>query len=37
MRILRWWLGLLESAPHSPLHEDWLPDDDLLSDQPGAP
>jgi hypothetical protein len=37
MSLLRWWLDLLDASPRSPLHEDWLPEDDLLSDYPGTP
>jgi hypothetical protein len=33
MSVLTWWLDLLSDvAPRSRLREDWLPDDDLLSD-----
>jgi hypothetical protein len=34
MSLLQWWLSLLDAAPRSPLGEDWLPDDDLLSEGP---
>jgi hypothetical protein len=34
MRLLRWWLNLFsDAAPRRPLREEWLPDDDLLSQQ----
>jgi hypothetical protein len=33
MRLLRWWLNLLEAAtPRSTPREGWLPDDDLLTE-----
>ena len=37
MSILRWCLNLLPvGARRRALREEWLPDDELLSEQPGA-
>jgi hypothetical protein len=31
MSLIRWWLDLLDAVPRSPLREESLPEDDLLS------
>ncbi|MDQ1450113.1 MAG: hypothetical protein QOC79_3084, partial [Actinomycetota bacterium] len=35
MSLVRWWLNLFV-PPCSPEHDDWLPEDPLLSENQGA-